>query len=357
MSRLFFGSIAFGLLLTGCSPTSKTVPDPRIQVQTVQVVPVLLDSGHTRTFSGTVESRVQSNLGFRVGGKITERLVRVGQHVKKNQVLMRLDTKDLSLQLVSANKAIESAKADLYRAKNDQERKKKLVKKGYVSSQEYDDALATLNSNKAQLAMAEASASIAKNATQYSELVADTDGVVISTDGEPGQVVAEGQTVLTLAKDGARDAVISLPETIHPKLGATARVSFFDNKFLPQSASLREISNSADSVTRTYTARFQLNDIKPQPLLGSTVNVTLMQPSDRRDVLVPIGALFDDGHGAGVWVLNQKTSKVALRHVTIKRMTVELASIVGDLKPGDLIVAMGAHHLYEDQTVKTILVK
>lgn len=358
MSRLFSGIILLGLLLTGCTPTSKTETDPRVDPPTVQVVPVQFDSSHKRTFSGTVESRVTSNLSFRVGGKITERLVRVGQHVKKGQVLMRLDIKDLKLKLISANKEIESAKAELFQAKNDEVRKGKLVKKGYVSAQEYDEALATLNSAKAQLAMSEASASIAKHETQYSELTADTDGVVITTNGEPGQVVSEGESVLTLAKDGPRDAVISLPETIHPKLGTTAEIRFFDKRYPIQKGFLREISDSADTTTRTYNARFQFNStLAMQPLLGSTVSVTLTLPSDTDDVVVPIGALFDDGKGSGVWVLDKQNSKVSLRSVIIKRMTFEHASVEGKLKPGEMIVAMGGLRLHENQLVKPVYSK
>lgn len=351
MLRLLILFAVGTLVLTGCGAEAETGTDPRLQPSLVQFVAVKPDTSQQRTFTGTVEARVQSDLGFRVSGKITERLVNAGQHVKKGQVLMRLDTEDLDLQVIASRKAVDAAKANLFKAQTDEKRMRGLVKKGSVSAQSYDHALAALRSAKAQLAMAEANASVVENANKYSELVADANGIVVSTHGEPGQVVSAGQLVVKLAKDGLREAVVALPETLRPALGSEATANFFNSELPPARTYLRELSNSADSVTRTYQARYVLESGN-EPPLGSTVSITLNLPADQDNVLVPIGALYDDGQGSAVWVLDEESSTVNLRRVEISRISAESASIRGDFKAGELIAAMGVHRLHDGKVVR-----
>lgn len=355
MLRSLFILAVGASVLSGCGAEAELQADPRLKPSLVQFVAVKPDSSQQRTFTGTVEARVQSDLGFRVPGKITERLVNSGQHVNKGQVLMRLDTEDLDLQVIASNRTIDAAKADLFKANTDEVRMRGLVKKGLVSAQEYDHVLAALRSAKANLSLVKANASVVANANQYSELIADVDGVVVSTHGEPGQVISAGQLVVKLAKDGYREAVVSLPETIRPALNSSATATFFNSALAPAATHLRELSNSADSVTRTYQARYVLEG-GVNPPLGSTVSITLNLQmglqAEKNNVLVPIGALYDDGQGTGVWVLNQQQSTVSLRRVTVSRLSSETASISGEFKVGDLIAAMGAHRLHENELVR-----
>ncbi|WP_298773618.1 efflux RND transporter periplasmic adaptor subunit [uncultured Shewanella sp.] len=340
-------------LLNACSQPSQQEIDPRVQPPVIRFVSVKPDISQHRTFSGTVEAKVQSDLSFRVAGKILQREVNTGEYVKKGQVLMRLDTKDLHLELTAANKAIEAAKADVFKAKSDESRKRKLVNSGYVSKQDYDYALATLRASKAQLAMAKANATIADHAMEYSALVADADGVIANVIGEVGQVVTAGQSMMVLAQDGPRDAVVRLPETIHPELGTQAIARFFNANIPTENAYLREISNAADVATRTYEARFKLEG-KQLPLLGSTVSVTLQLPAAENSFIVPIDALYNDGQGSGVWVLDPIDSTVTFRRVNILRMNAKMASVQGLLTLNEFIAAKGSHRLYENELVAAL---
>ncbi|WP_299490095.1 efflux RND transporter periplasmic adaptor subunit [uncultured Shewanella sp.] len=345
--------IFMSVLLIACGQQPRLETDPRIQPPFIPFVAVQPDVSQERTFSGTVEAQIQSDLSFRIAGKILERQVNTGEYVKKGQVLMRLDTKDLFLELTSANKAVEAAKADVFKAKSDERRKRQLVDEGYVSKQDYDYALATLKASKAQLAMARAKASIAEHAMEYSALVANADGVIVNVTGEAGQVVTAGQPMMTLAQDGPRDAVVRLPETIHPALGTQAKARFYNANIPEGDAYLRELSNAADVVTRTYEARFKLNGKHP-PLLGSTVSVTLTLPAAQGSFIVPIDALYNDGQGSGVWVLNKADSRVTFRRVSILRMNTKNASVRGALKLDEFIAANGAHRLHENELVAVL---
>jgi RND family efflux transporter MFP subunit len=348
--RLLF-LIAGASLLNGCGAEADINADPRLKAPLVQFVTVKPDTRQQRTFSGTVEAREQSNLAFRVSGKITARLVDSGQHVNKGQVLMRLDKENLELQVIASQRAIDAAQAELFKVSADELRMRNLVDNGTISAQQYDHAVAALRSAKASLSMAKSNASVVENTYRYSELIADADGIIVSTQGEPGQVVSAGQQVIQLAKDDLREAVIFLPETIRPALNSLATANYFNSALIATPAHLRELSNSADPNTRTYEARYVLEgDVIPP--LGSTVSVTVNLGVDKNIVLVPVGALYDDGEGTGVWTLNKKESTVSLKRVTVSRISSETASVSGDFGKGELIAAMGAHRLHENELVR-----
>src|SRR5256886_10444425 len=201
---LLAGWLTVALMAGGCSKPA--VKDPRLQSPRVEVFKAKAAGSNGRTFTGIVEARVQSDLGFRVGGKILERSVNVGQRVQKGQVLMRLDDVDLKLSFAAQQANVEAARAKYIQANADEARYAALVKSGAVSHQEYDQARAARDSAKAQLEAAEAQARVSNNSSEYAVLVADADGVIVRTLSEPGQVVAAGRTVIRLAHDGPREA-------------------------------------------------------------------------------------------------------------------------------------------------------
>src|SRR5881396_2632518 len=203
---LLAGWLTVALMAGGCSKPA--VKDPRLQSPKVEIFKAEAAGSNSRTFTGIVEARVQSDLGFRVGGKILERSVNTGQRVQKGQILMRLDSVDLKLSLAAQEANVEAARAKYIQAKADEARYAALVKTGAVSHQEYDQAHATLDTAKAQLEAAEAQARVSNNSSEYAALLADADGVIVRTLSEPGQVVAAGQTVIQLAHDGPREALI-----------------------------------------------------------------------------------------------------------------------------------------------------
>lgn len=205
------------LALAACS--GKPQPDPRVQAPLVRVENVQDASAARRAFTGIVAARVQSDLGFRVSGKVLERLVDTGQSVKRGQPLMRLDPVDLKLAARARQEAVAAAKARATQLAADEERYRDLVAAGAVSASAYDQIKASADSARAQLRAEEAQADVARNASDYAVLLADADGVVVETLAEPGQVVNAGQVVARLARAGQREAIIHLPETLRPPVG------------------------------------------------------------------------------------------------------------------------------------------
>lgn len=343
------GCVTAFLMLAGCSkPAAK---DPRLQPPTVEVFKAEAAGSNRRTFTGIVEARVQSDLGFRVGGKILERSVDVGQRVHKGQILMRLDSVDLDLAAAAQQANVEAARARYQQAKADEARFARLVESSAVSRQEYDRARAALDSTKAQLEAAEAQASVSNHSSGYAVLSADADGVIVRTLSEPGQVVAAGQTVIQLAHDGPREATIHLPEGVRPDLGTPASALLYgaDQRYR---ATLRQLSGAADPASRTFEARYVLEGEAASTPLGSTVTITLRtrQTSGDPSVRVPVGAVHDRGSGPGVWIVDDK-SEVAFRSVGIASIGKEEVLLSHGIEPGEKVVALGAHLLHEGQMV------
>src|SRR5436309_3499286 len=346
---LLAGWLTVVLMAGGCS--KQAVKDPRLQSPRVEVFKAKAAGSNGRIFTGIVEARVQSELGFRVGGKILERSVDVGQRVQKGEPLMRLDPEDLRLSAAAQQASVEAARAKYTQAKADEARSAMLVKSGVISPREYDQDRAALDSAKAQLEAAEAQARVSNNSSEYAVLLADADGVIVRTLSEPGQVVAAGQTVIQLAHDGPREALINLPEGVRPDLGTVASARLYGQEQTYQ-AKLRELSDAADPASRTFAARYVLEGEAASAPLGSTVTIGLLtkQTSGSKCVQLPVGAIHDRGSGPGVWIVDDK-SEVKLRSVTIASIGKEEVVVSGGVQAGEKVVALGAHLLHEGQVV------
>jgi RND family efflux transporter MFP subunit len=308
-----------------------------------------------REFTGVILARVQSDLGFRVPGKVVERMVDTGQNVKRGQRLMRIDTTDLELATAARLSAVEAARARATQAASDERRYRALSASGTVSAMLYEQSKTAAESAAADLRATEAQANVARNEASYAVLLSDADGVVAQTLVEPGQVVAAGQTVVRLAHTGPREASVNLPETLRPSLGSTARARLYAGKGPLVSARLRQLSESADASTRTYEARFVLDGAGAEAPLGSTVTVMIPDTRQFAALQIPLSALTDRGQGTGVWVIASDTSQfatVAWRPVTVAELGDETATLVGGLNAGDRFVAMGAHLLHPGDRVR-----
>src|SRR6266566_3227049 len=352
-SLITIGLLAGGLtvaLMAGWS-SKPAANDPRLQPPQVEIFKAEAAGSISRTFTGIVEARVQSDLGFRVGGKILERSVNVGQRVQKGQVLMRLDDVDLKLSFAAQQANVEAARAKYIQANADEARYGALVKSGAVSRQECDQARAARDSAKGQLEAAEAQARVSNNSSEYAVLLADADGVIVRTLSEPGQVVAAGQTVIQLAHDDPREALINLPEGVRPDLGTMASARLYGRDQMYQ-ARLRELSDAADPASRTFAARYVLEGEAASAPLGSTVTIGLLtkQTSGSQSVQLPVGAIHDRGNGPGVWIVDDK-SEVKFRSVTIASIGQEQVVLSSGVQAGEKVVALGAHLLHEGQVV------
>ena len=345
---------ALPLALVACG--EKAATDPRTESPLVRTATVQRLSSASRSFTGTVAARVQSDLGFRVSGKVLERLVDAGQTVKRGQPLMRIDPVDLKLAAHAQQEAVAAARARAQQTADDEARYRDLRGTGAISASAYDQIKAAADAAKAQLSAAQAQADVARNASRYAELLADADGVVMETLSEPGQVVNAGQTVVRLAHAGRREAIIQLPETLRPAIGSAGQATLFGKEGVSVPAKLRQLSDAADRLTRTFEARYVLAGELVNAPLGATVTIRIPDSySSAQDGLqVPIGALFDAGKGPGVWVVNGEPAKVSWQPVAIQRVDDDNARIAGQIKQGDRIVALGAHLLREGEQVRVL---
>jgi RND family efflux transporter MFP subunit len=326
--------------------------DSRQGAQLVQIAIVKPAQSSERAFTGIISARVQSNLGFRVPGKVIERLVDTGENVHAGQVLMRLDQKDLDLALTAREKAVVSARAVAVQAKADEMRYRRLLASGWVAQQKYDQIKAAFDSATAQLAAAEAQAQVAKNEAGYSLLLADADGTIVETLAEPGQVVTAGQTVVRLAHSGPREATVNLPETVRPVIGSPAQVQVYGASAAASPARLRQLSDAADVASRTYEARYVLEGEASKAPLGATVTLRVVAINEAADdVEVPLGALYDNGKAPGVWVFDRESSSVSFHAVQVRRLAEETAVISG-VRTGESVVALGAHLLHPGDRVR-----
>ena len=340
-----------GLMAGGLAGCGRSDADPRTAPPLVRTAQAGVAEGSAREFTGIVGARVQSDLAFRVGGKVVARLVGAGQTVRRGQPLMRIDPTDYKLATQVAAGAVESARARAAQASADELRYRDLVSAGAISASVYDQKKAAALSARAELSAAEAQVRVRRNDAGYTILVADADGTVAETLAEPGQVVGAGQTVVRLAQSGPREAIVALPETLRLALGTKAEARTYSG--LSGNARLRQLSDAADPATRTFEARFVLAGAPAAAPLGSTVTVRVGIPGESQSISVPLGAIYDPGKGPGVWVVNDKSdSKVNWRPVRLATIGEENAVVSAGLRPGERFVALGAHMLHEGEAVR-----
>lgn len=344
---------AVGLLplaLAACSDATSST-DPRTRIPVVRVGAVEAAVQAERSFTGIVAARVQSDLGFRVPGKILERLVDTGQAVKRGQPLMRIDPTDLRLATRAHDEAVAAATARARQTAEDEARNRDLVSAGAVSASAYDKIKAAADAARAELKAAQAQADVARNETGYAVLLADADGVVVETLAEPGQVIAAGQVVVRVAHAGRREAVIELPETLRPAVGSAGRAALYGNG-LTGAAKLRQLSDAANPQTRTFEARYVLEGRLADAPLGSTISIHIPHDRTAPALQVPIGAIFDPGKGPGVWLVEGEAPRVTWRAVQVAGLSEETAAVVGGIAAGDRVVVLGAHLLHEGEHVR-----
>lgn len=349
------GALSLALAACGKSPP----PDSRTQPPLVRTTLVAPGNASERVFTGTIAARVQGDLGFRVAGKVLERLVDTGQTVRRGQALLRLDPVDLKLAAHAQQEAVAAARARAQQASDEEQRYRDLQGTGAVSALAHEQIKAAADAARAQLRAAEAQAAAALNASRYAELLADADGIVMETLAEPGQVVSAGQVVVRLAHAGRREAVVQLPETLRPALGSAAQARLFGREEVVIPARLRQLSDVADRATRTFEARYVLDaGAAASAPLGSTVTLriggtstsTSTSTAGKSTLQVPIGAILDEGKGAAVWVV--QGDQVRRQPVTVVQVQDGNAQVAGALGQGDRIVALGAHLLSEGAQVR-----
>ncbi|MEO5881085.1 MAG: efflux RND transporter periplasmic adaptor subunit [Caldimonas sp.] len=344
------------LLLLGACSKSAPAPEPVRAVKTVVIAPATAGSNYE--YAGEIRARVESRLGFRVGGKMVERPVNVGDTVKAGQVLARLDPRDLRLGEDVARAAVASAAVSLQQAEADYKRYRDLRDQGFISGAELERRETTLKVARAQVAQARAQSGVQANQAAYAALIADAGGVITGVDVEPGMVVAAGAPVLRLAHDGPRDVVFSVPEDKVALVQAIAarqspvRVSLWSSAGAEVLATIREISAAADPATRTFLVKADLGSAATSPRIGQTATVSIAAPRLSGVARVPLSALKEHRGGSSVWIVDPASMTVAARPVQIGGGEGNEAIVLAGLMPGDRVVTAGVHVLNAGQKVR-----
>ncbi len=343
------------MFLAGCRPAPESVAPvrPAIVSQPGRA------SDHAPTyFSGEIRARHESQLAFRVSGKIERRLVEVGARVEVGTVLATLDPADFRLQLAAAEAAAASASADAERARAERARYSTLLERKLISQSQFEAQDTGLAAAEARHAQTRAQLDVARNQVQYARLVADRAGVVTSIQAETGQVVTAGQVIAVLAQDGERDVVIALPEggVDRYPVGTAARIALWSEPDRVLTGTLREVAPDADSASRTWRARVTIEEDDGTLNLGQTARVRFDTARDDAAPRwsLPLAALHVKDGQPAVWVLDASTRQVSLKPVAVaayREDSVELGSGVSD---SDWIVVAGVHKLAEGQVVRPI---
>ena len=344
------GTLALVMFLAACS---KPAPSEE-PLRAVKVMVVAADGIHSGfEYAAEVRPRTESRLGFRVNGKLLRRMVDVGQHVNAGQALAQLDAQDYKLSVDAAKAQLSAAVANRDLAASDFKRYKDLRDQNFITAAELERRDVGLKAAQSQVEQAQAQLSAQGNQSAYTTLVADAAGVVTSTDAEPGQVLAAGTPVVRIAQDGARDVVFSVPEdkVSQVKLGSDVEVRMWAGNAVYQ-GKVREVSASADPVTRTFAIKVALVSADVLPL-GTTVSVVprALDRSGPAVIKLPTTALQHDGKAVAVWVLDRASMTVRLQPIVIATADGNDVVIQTGLQPGMEVVVAGVHVLSPSQKV------
>jgi len=336
----------------GCKPKPATI----VEVQPVVVVRVQSQPLIERqTYTGVIRARYETDLGFRVGGKVIARRVEIGERVKTGQVLAMLDPEDYDLAVRVAEADLAASEAEAKVAAQEEVRAKSMLTNRAISSSEYDQRLSLSDASRERREKNRRSLQLARNRLGYCTLTANTAGVITSLTVEAGQVVAEGQTLIRIARLDEKEAIVSIPEKrVQSLRSQTATVSLWSSTGDRIPAKLRELAPTADAATRTYQARFTLIDASDRIELGMTATVHLEAVETATAIHVPTTALLSRGESPSVWVVDAKLGTIAAVAVKVREYRPDSVVIASGLSGGELVVRAGVHKLDAGQKVRIV---
>lgn len=346
------GLVLSGLaVLTACSPAAEKAPP----MPAVYVTPVHNDHGQdVRILSGAVRPRVESDLAFRAGGKVTARLVDIGQAVRAGQPLARIDAADYQLAADAAAEQLRAAQVDATQAASDAARFKRLLADGSVGAADHERQQARSEAAAARLVQAERQLEVLRNRAGYAVLMAPFDGVVTGLQVEVGQMVAEGQAVMALAKPGELEVVVDVPEALAADLRnqiSQARMAGMSDL---AKLNLRELAPSASAQTRTFRARYAIASPPAGLRMGVTADVQLARKGAAASAELPSGALLTTHKTPSVWLVNDKAGTLTRQAVTLLSQSTDRVRVTG-LPDGVLVVSAGAQKLDAGMKVQAVM--
>jgi membrane fusion protein, multidrug efflux system len=336
--------------LAACEQQESVPHKPPAMVRAEMVTPS--DHALTVRLTGEVHAQVQSDLAFRVGGRITERNVDVGDHVTANQVLARIDPEEQQADVTGAEAAVSAAEALLRQASAAFKRQKTLLSQGYTTQRDYDQAEEVFRTAKGSLESSGAQLAAARDQLSHTVLRAGVSGVITARNAEAGQVVQGAQAVFSLAHDGPRDAVFNVNESIFTQEPADGRIeiSLLSNPEVKTTGTVREVAPMVDPTTGTVRVKVDIDHPPPAMTLGAAVSGEgRFKP--RKVVVLPWSALSSRAGGPVVWVVDPRTRAVSPRPITVDRYENGKVIVRAGLQPGETVVVAGAQFLRPNQIV------
>lgn len=345
-------AVLLPIALSACSGGEDSQPKPEI-VRPVLSIVIKPQTADAAGFAGTVDSRYSADLSFRLLGRVTSRSVDAGDPVKKGEVIATLDQTALALSVQSAKADYASAQAQLVNASANDARLKKLLSGATIAKAQYEAAHEANLSAKANADRAKAALDKAQEQLSYTSLSSDFDGVVTSIGADVGQTVSPGQTVLSVARPDAREAVVDIPDYLiggfHP--GDRFDVSLQSLPAVKAVGTLREIAPQSDAATRTRRVRLTLADPPRAFRLGSTITAN-PETAGRPFVALPLSALLEKDGLTQVWTVDPASATVRLKTVKVLRKDAGSFVVESGLAEGDRVVVAGVHSLRDGQKVK-----
>ncbi len=337
------------LLLSACEKPVETAPPPRPAL--VMKVGQHSLANNEMVLVGEVKSRYESNVGFRIAGKITKRLVDVGTHVKKGQVLATIDANDANLSAQAANADIQSAEANHALAKAELDRQRQLFDKQFISKSALDLREAEFKTAVARLRQVKSQSAVTGNQSNYTRLIADRDGVIAQITAEPGQVVAAGQQVAQIIDYQHIEVLVAVPESkmANLQVGQSVLVKLWANAEKTYAAKVREIAPAANPSTRAFDVRVAVIDPDAQLKVGMTAGVAFDTQASQK-IVIPNTALTQLNGQNQVWVINDD-GIANPRAVSSGLYTEQGVEITSGLSAGEMIAIAGVHTLVKGQKV------
>lgn len=344
------------LLLTGCKDAVVEKVDRVVPVRVTKVA--LENLTETRNYTGVIRPRFESDLGFRVAGKLIERKVNVGDTVKAGDVLARLDPVDFRLAVASQEAELSAAKSNRDQAAAALQRYVTLNQKGWAAQAALDTRVAAADEASSRVTRAERALETQRNQVAYTQLLADHDGIVSTFPVEAGQVVAAGQVVTRIARLEELEAVAAIPEQrLDEVKTATAAVELWPATGKKYAAKVREIAPTADAQSRTFDVRFSIAAPDLDVRLGKTANVSLQQTTAKPVATLPLSAVMNDAKGPMVWVVDSTGGKIERRAVSVASFGQDTVVIESGLSAGERVVSLGVHTLDSATAVRIVETK
>ena len=344
---------AVTLVLGSCRPDTK-VEAPEIRpVRTVTASKG--EAGELVVLTGHIQADDEPSFAFRIGGRMIERPVNVGDRVEAGQVLAKLDPENELSALRSAESALTAAQGQLNYAQGDFERQRQLLANGHTPRARFDQSQKALQNAQSQVDNTEAQLQIARDRVSWTTLEADAPGTVTARGAEPGEVVQAGQMIVRLARQGGRDAVFDVPAQLLRSAPSDTQITvrLADDPGVTATGRVREVAPQADPVTRTFEVKVGLSDPPEAMRLGATVTGSVKLESEPV-ISIPATALTELNRQPAVWIVDPKGLTVSLRNVELLRHDPGTVVIAEGLDTGDIVVTAGIQALHPGQKVRLL---